>query len=161
MYLRFFQSINEVKWSSQINGTGDLSSILRLFNLFDCYVIKTSQLTKRFVHNITFNSFLFDWRIQNDVNCFCLQYLRELHPFPAFNGADMLHGRYVTALWLSVNFGTDVARSGTRDAWRQFRDCPGHYRTVGNPSYLRLFCATLFDRQAAITCLCKIAYPLQ
>ena len=43
-----------------MKGTGDLSSTLRLFNLFDRYVIKMSQLTKRLVHNITFNLFLFD-----------------------------------------------------------------------------------------------------
>ena len=41
---------------------------------------------------------------------------------------------YVRTPWLSVNFGTDVARFGTRDARRQFRDCPGHSRTVGNPT---------------------------
>ena len=37
--------------------------------------------------------------------------------------------------WFSVNSGTDVARSGTRDARRQFRDCPGHSGTVGNPNW--------------------------
>ena len=46
MYLRVFQSINKVKRSSQIKGTGDLCSILRLFNLFDCYVIRTEALLR-------------------------------------------------------------------------------------------------------------------
>ena len=41
---------------------------------------------------------------------------------------------YIRTPWLSVNSGTDVARSGTRDARRQFRDCPGHSGTVGNPN---------------------------
>ena len=34
---------------------------------------------------------------------------------------------------LSANFRTNVAHSGTRDARRQFRDCPGHSGTVGGP----------------------------
>ena len=42
---------------------------------------------------------------------------------------------YVRTPWLSVNSETDVARFGTRDARRQFRDCPGHYGTVGNPGF--------------------------
>ena len=33
----------------------------------------------------------------------------------------------------SVNSGTKVTQPGTRDARRQFRDCPGHSGTVGNP----------------------------
>ena len=41
---------------------------------------------------------------------------------------------YVRTPWLSVNSGTDVVRSGTRDVRRQFRDCPGHSGTVGNPT---------------------------
>ena len=40
---------------------------------------------------------------------------------------------YVRTPWLSVNSGTDVVRSGTRDVRRQFRDCPGHSGTVGYP----------------------------
>ena len=120
-----------------MKGTGDLSSILRLFNLFDCYVIRMSQLTKRLVHNITFNLFLFDWRIQNDVNCVYLQkYSRELHPFSVSSFEQSRHAYralYVRTSWLSVNSGTDVARSRTRNARRQFRDCPEHSGTVGNP----------------------------
>ena len=67
------------------------------FELFDCDVIRTSQLTKRLVHNITFNSFLFDWRIQNDVNCFYYlqKYSRELHPFSVLNEADMFTWPYM------------------------------------------------------------------
>ena len=42
---------------------------------------------------------------------------------------------YVRTPWLSVNSGTDVVRSGTRDVRRQFRDCPGHSGTVGNPGW--------------------------
>ena len=41
---------------------------------------------------------------------------------------------FVRTPWLSVNSGTDVARFGTRDARRQFRDCPGNSGTVGNPT---------------------------
>ena len=44
---------------------------------------------------------------------------------------------YVRTPWLSVNSGTDVARSGTRDARRQFRDSPEHSETVGNPTWNR------------------------
>ena len=44
---------------------------------------------------------------------------------------------YVRTPWLSVNSGTDVVRSGTRDVRRQFRDCPGHSGTVGNPRLIR------------------------
>ena len=35
---------------------------------------------------------------------------------------------------LSVNSGTKVTQSGTWDARRQFRDCPGHSGTVGSPN---------------------------
>ena len=127
--LRFFESVNEVKWLSQIKGTGDLSSTLRLFNLFDCYVIRTSQLTNCLVYNSTFNSFLFDWLIQNDVNCFYLQkYSHELHPFPVLNEIDMLNmALYVRTPWSSINSRTDLARSGAPDV------NSGHYGTVGNP----------------------------
>ena len=79
--------------------TGDLSSILRLINLFHCYVIRTSQLTKRLVHknrNITFDSILCDLRIQNHVNCFYLQkYSRELHSFPVLNEVDVFAWPYM------------------------------------------------------------------
>ena len=98
------------------------------------HCIRTSQLTKRFVHNITFNSFLFDWRIQNDVNCFYLQkYSSRRRAYMAL---------YVRTPWLSVNSGTDLAWSGTRNARRQFRDCPGHSGTDGNPKLTKLvsFC---------------------
>ena len=68
------------------------------YNLFDCYVIRTSQLTKHLVPNITFNAFLFDRRIQNDLNCFYLQkYSRKLHLFPVLNEANMLTWPYMLA----------------------------------------------------------------
>ena len=61
--------------------------------------------------------------------------------------------------WLSVNSGTNVAQSGTRDARRQFRDCPGHSRTVGYPIWYSSmdwwFCPVLFGRGGAgvyVTC---------
>ena len=38
---------------------------------------------------------------------------------------------------LSVNSGTKVTQPGTRDARRQFRDCPGHSGTVGSPRYIQ------------------------
>jgi len=37
---------------------------------------------------------------------------------------------------LSVTSGTKVTQPGTRDARRQFRDCPGHSGTVGNPIHI-------------------------
>ena len=37
---------------------------------------------------------------------------------------------FAALCWLSVNSRTNVAHPGTRDARRQFRDCPGHSGTV-------------------------------
>ena len=46
---------------------------------------------------------------------------------------------------LSVNSGTKVTQPGTRDARRQFRDCPGHSGTVGSPKAVTLFVILLED----------------
>ena len=81
-------------------------------------------MTKRLVHNIIFNSFLFDWRVQNDVNYFYLQkYSRDLHPFPVLNEADKLIWPYMLERlscqsipgqrWPGSRHGTPDVNSGT------------------------------------------------
>ena len=58
-------------------------------------------------------------------------------PFQFWTKTTCLHSLYVRAPGLSVNSRTDVAQFGTRDARRQFWDCPRHSRTIGNPSQQR------------------------
>ena len=132
MYLRFFYSINEVEWSSQIKGTGDLSSILRLFTLFDCNVIRTSQLSCP-QH---YFQLIFIWLTHTEC-CKLLLFTKKFAWITSVSSFERSRHAYMALYfrmpWLSVNFGTDLDRSGTQDARRQFRDCPGHSRTVGNP----------------------------
>ena len=113
----FFQSINEVKWLSQIKGMGDLSSILRLLNLFDCHVCHQDVIVDETSCPQHYFQLIFTWLTHTEWCKLLLftkifawitsvsSFVRSRHAYMAL---------YVRTPRLSVNSGTDVARSGTR-----------------------------------------------